>query len=132
MVQVVAGASRRGSSVQAANRCPAGVGGGEALAEIAGEARWSWIDSHLSTTAHRRGSGPGAGASALQSDLRVQDGPKFVSNAAPNSPATVTTAPSNDHTSAPDVRLLVMISASTQPIPRRASRRRLMKERTSS
>jgi len=60
------------------------------------------------------------------------DVPTFASNAAPSSPATATTARSNDHTSAPDVRPLVMISASTQPIPRRASRRRFMKERTSS
>jgi pimeloyl-ACP methyl ester carboxylesterase len=43
---------------------------------------------------------------------------KFASKAVPSSPATVATAPSNDHTSAPDVRSLVMISASTQPIPR--------------
>jgi hypothetical protein len=53
-VLVVLGSSGLiGSSVQAATRCPAGGGGGEALAQIAGEARLSWIDSHLSTTAHR-------------------------------------------------------------------------------
>jgi hypothetical protein len=42
-----------GLPAQAATRCPAGAGGGEALADISGEERLSWIDSHLSTTAHR-------------------------------------------------------------------------------
>ena len=69
---------------------------------------------------------------ARRTAVASHDVPTFASNAAPSSPATVTTARSNDHTSAPDVRPLVMISASTQPIPRRASRRRFMKERTSS
>jgi hypothetical protein len=38
---------------RAATRCPAGVGGGEALAAIDGEARLTWIDAHLGATAHR-------------------------------------------------------------------------------
>jgi hypothetical protein len=37
----------------AATRCPVGAGGGEALAKVDGEARLTWIDAHLSATAHR-------------------------------------------------------------------------------
>jgi hypothetical protein len=42
-----------GSPAQAATRCPAGAGGGEALATIDGESRLHWIDTHLAATAHR-------------------------------------------------------------------------------
>jgi hypothetical protein len=37
----------------AETRCPVGAGGGEALAKIDGEVRLTWIDGHLSATAHR-------------------------------------------------------------------------------
>jgi hypothetical protein len=49
---VLATCGLTGSSAQAATRCPAGAGGGEALSAIDGEARLNWIDSHLSATAH--------------------------------------------------------------------------------
>lgn len=42
-----------GSPARGATRCPAGAGGGETLEAIDGEARLSWIDVHLSTTARR-------------------------------------------------------------------------------
>jgi hypothetical protein len=42
-----------GSPAQAATRCPAGAGGGEALATIDGASRLHWIDTHLLATAHR-------------------------------------------------------------------------------
>jgi hypothetical protein len=41
------------SSVRAETRCPAGAGGGDALAEQDGELRLHWIDTHLAITAHR-------------------------------------------------------------------------------
>jgi len=42
-----------GSPAQAATRCPAGAGGGEALATIDGESRLHRTDTRLSATAHR-------------------------------------------------------------------------------
>jgi hypothetical protein len=52
LAAVLATCALVGSSAQAATRCPAGAGGGEALAGIDGEARLHWIDMHLSATAH--------------------------------------------------------------------------------
>jgi hypothetical protein len=42
-----------GSPAWAATRCPVGAGGSDSLADVDGELRLRWIDTHLSTTAHR-------------------------------------------------------------------------------
>jgi len=40
-------------SARAATRCPAGAAGRDTLSSVDGEVRLSWIDAHLSATAHR-------------------------------------------------------------------------------
>jgi hypothetical protein len=50
---VLAAASASSSVARAADRCPAGAGGGATLAEIDPELRLHFIDEHLAHTAHR-------------------------------------------------------------------------------
>lgn len=52
-VAVALSAAAGFTSIAAAARCPVGAGGNEALAGVDGEWRLRWIDTHLSTTAHR-------------------------------------------------------------------------------
>jgi hypothetical protein len=67
---VVAAGGLLAFAAQAGTHCPAGAGGGSALSAVEGERRLSWIDGHLSNTAHRArlwtwGWGIGIGAATV-------------------------------------------------------------------